>query len=134
MTEQQLKRYSALKAEVDSLKESIQRLESELSSAKIPAPSGFPPGGVRRLMSDNVIKLESLKEKYARLLNKRIIECRTIEDAINQLVDPRHRNILRLKYIEGLKMEVICVKIGYEWAQTNRLHKEALEKLKNDTQ
>ena len=37
---------------------------------------------------------------------------------------------MRCRYIDGLSWDDVAEKIGYCWAQTHRLHAQALRKLK----
>lgn len=46
--------------------------------------------------------------------------------AISKLTDGRHREILRLRYLEGKTFEEISVAIRYSYKQTCRLHGRAL--------
>jgi DNA-directed RNA polymerase specialized sigma24 family protein len=72
----------------------------------------------------------TLKGMYAcklRELNDTLLD---IETAIESLTDPTERNLMRLRYIDGLTWEMVCVEIGYEWSQTHRKHASALERLR----
>ena len=46
--------------------------------------------------------------------------------AISKLTDGRLREILRLRYVQGLTFEEIAVEIKYSYKQTCRLHGRAL--------
>lgn len=53
-----------------------------------------------------------------------------IENALETL-GPTERNLMRLRYIEGLSWQAVCQRIHYSWQQTHRIHKNALLKLKD---
>jgi hypothetical protein len=36
---------------------------------------------------------------------------------------------MRLRYLEGLGWEAVCVEIGYSWRQTHNIHARALAQL-----
>ena len=52
---------------------------------------------------------------------------REIFNAINQVDDPRYRQILMGRYISSWTWEQIAVSIGYSFMQTTRLHGYALK-------
>ena len=51
----------------------------------------------------------------------------SLEREINKLPDSRHRQVLRLRYIEGLTIEETAEQMGYSARQVDRLQKEALQ-------
>ncbi len=40
------------------------------------------------------------------------------------------QEVLRLRYILGMKWEEVAVKMGYSWKQTHRIHSSALKNFK----
>ena len=79
-----------------------------------------------------------IEADYFRLLNLEEIlgvtlaKMNAIEKAIFRLEDAMHRTVLRLRYIDGLTWEKICVAINYEWAWTHRIHSNALMGIRVD--
>ena len=53
-----------------------------------------------------------------------------ITNAIKALDNENEQDVLWYRYIKGLKWEEVCVKIGYSWQHTHRIHSNALENLK----
>ena len=51
----------------------------------------------------------------------------SLEREINKLPDSRHRQVLRLRYIEGMTIEETAEQMGYSARQVDRLQKEALQ-------
>lgn len=51
----------------------------------------------------------------------------SLEREINKLPDSRHRQVLRLRYIEGLTIEETAEQMGYSARQIDRLQKEAIQ-------
>lgn len=51
----------------------------------------------------------------------------SLEREINKLPDSRHRQVLRLRYIEGLTIEETAEQMGYSARQVDRLQKEAIQ-------
>ena len=55
-------------------------------------------------------------------------QLRAMEEAMETL-GPTERTLMRLRYIEGLSWQAVCMRIHYSWKQTHRIHKNALRKL-----
>lgn len=53
----------------------------------------------------------------------------SIEAAIGSVPDDRLKELLRLRYIEGMTWEAIADQMNYSYMQINRLHKKALDEL-----
>ena len=130
MRKQDLEEYRVLSAEIRDLEREIITLRQKASSRAW--PDGQPGGGRR---GDKVASLatsiadmaELLEGKRADLLRRR----QEIEAAIEAL-PPVYRRLIRLRYVEGLKWEKICVTMGYSWKQTHRLHGKALREIGRD--
>lgn len=141
MTKQELQSYRKIQNEIWSIEYSIEELQAALENVAS-KPLSFTPHA-HGVLDDRQAKL--VEKKIAleeRLIQKRdelIRKHEEIEQAIDSLEDIRERTVLRLRYIKGLRWEDICYSTGYEWAQTHRIHKRALNrvnriKLKDDTQ
>lgn len=52
-----------------------------------------------------------------------------VESVINSVPDVNQRNVLRLRYISGMKWEQIAVKLNYDYRWVLRLHGKALNKI-----
>ena len=132
MTKERLRQYQQLKIEKERLEEKLTEFESTMNSPRIQKldgmPHGQPQGG--SLMDMLVEQHLTLKNMYAsklRELNETLMD---IETAIEGLTDATERNLMRLRYIDGLKWEEITLAIGYSWQQTHRIHARALERLR----
>lgn len=133
MTKERLRQYQQLKREKDMLEEKLVELESTMASPRIQKldgmPHGQPQGG--SLMDTLVEQHLALKAMYANKLRELNDTLLGIETAIESLEDATERNLMRLRYIDGLKWEEITLAIGYSWQQTHRIHARALEKLRD---
>jgi len=132
MTKARLSRYLDIKAETQQLELEIEYLYqtciasplgslADLAHIKKSGSASDPTG----LYAERAVRLHTklLMKKYELLT---VLE--EIEDAIDKL-EPIQRRVIREYYINGLKWEQVCDKIGYAWAQTHRLHREALRML-----
>lgn len=70
-----------------------------------------------------------IEDKIRKEIKKAYKEATFIEQTINNLPE-REKYLMRLRYIEGCKWEVICVKMRYEWRQIHNIHASILKDLK----
>lgn len=75
---------------------------------------------------DRVVELE---EEIDRNIDELVAVKTEINKGISQLTDGRYREILRLRYLQGLRFEEVAVAINYSYKQTCRLHGRALLKM-----
>ena len=132
MTKERLRQYQQLKREKDMLEEKLEELESTMTSPRIQKldgmPQGQPQGGsLMDLLVEQHLTLKAMYASKLRALNDTLLD---IETAIESLTDPTERNLMRLRYIDGLKWEELTYVIGYSWQQTHRIHARALERLR----
>ena len=48
-------------------------------------------------------------------------------EKIEAMENENERTVLRLRYIQGLKWEKVCVELGYQWDATHKIHRSALK-------
>lgn len=118
----------AIKREQDILDE-IQRLRLDKMFPSV-VNDGMPHGSSHSDLSD-----------YAAILNEQIdllkeerlekVRCyQKIERQISQMENEDEQEVLRLRYILGMKWEEVAVKMDYSWKQTHRIHSSALQNFK----
>lgn len=118
----------AVKREQDILEE-IQRLRLDKMFPSV-VSDGMPHGSSHSDLSDYMAimdeQIELLKEER---LEK--IRCyQRIEKQIRQMENEDEQEVLRLRYIKGLKWEEVAVKMDYSWRQIHRIHSSALKEFK----
>lgn len=72
---------------------------------------------------------ESCEKRKQRCFCWRRLNREAVRDAINRLSDGLPRQVLALRYIDGLSWDEVQVKIGYESSQTYALHRKGLKEL-----
>lgn len=118
----------AIKREQDILDE-IQQLRLDKMFPSV-VNDGMPHGSSHSDLSD-----------YAAILNEQIdllkeerlekVRCyQKIERQISRMENEDEQEVLRLRYILGMKWEEVAVKMGYSWKQTHRIHSSALKNFK----
>lgn len=130
MTKERLRNYYTLKCEAAQLREKIIELESLAASPSSPSLSGMPSGGHSggSALENAVVRIADLRQLYIKKLGDLVTEQSVVEFAISGL-DPTERQLMRARYLDGMKWEEVCVAIGYSWQQTHRIHARALSKL-----
>ena len=109
MTKEQLRKYLHLKREKAKIEQRLQQMERS-------------PESEEEL-------LRPLCEFYRAKLAELVALQLDIERALETLDDPTERELVRLRYIDGLEWYQVCAAINYEWTQTHRIHARVLKKL-----
>lgn len=132
MTKERLRQYRELKNEKAQIEEKLEELEGVMY-----APRGtnyeekirekYKTGSLTEVLHEQHEALVNLYNAKLAELNALLLE---IETAVESLTDATERRVVRLHYIDGMKWEAVAVAIGYEWAQTHRIHARALAKLR----
>lgn len=78
-------------------------------------------------MDEYMIRLDELSGKYITNVIKLRAEIDKRKRMIDALTNPTHAQILRLRYINGLKWKSICVEMGYTFRHITKLHGYALQ-------
>lgn len=134
MTKQEKKemlgQYRAAEREEERLALEIERWRSRgerMTAGYGPAPGGAGEG---RSLERTVVRIDELTR---RLIEKRdeLVSLRlSMGEAIDAAPDPRLRELLRLRYIEGMTWEAIAERMNYSYMQICRLHDKALQALR----
>ena len=118
----------AIKREQDIL-DDIQRLRLDKMFPSV-VNDGMPHGISHSDLSDYAAILD---EQIDLLKEERLEKVRCyqkIERQISQMENEDEQEVLRLRYILGMKWEEVDVKMGYSWKQTHRIHSSALKNFK----
>ena len=130
MTKERLRAYQKNKQEQEQLRQQLEEIEAALYYPKIQRLTAMPSAPVEGSpQEDLAIRHIELQERYRAKLEELAGEQLAIEKAIETL-DQTQRLLMRYRYLEGLKWEEVCIKIGYSWTQTHEHHGRALQKLK----
>ena len=114
----------AVKREKDILDE-IQRLRVDKMFPSV-ANDGMPKGSNQSDLSDYIAILDEQIEllKAERLEKARCYQ--KIERQIKQMENEDEQEVLRLRYITGLKWEEVAARMSYSWKHIHRIHSSAL--------
>lgn len=127
-----LQQYRLAEMEEQRLVLEIERWRSRaerMTAGYSKAPAG---GGDGRSMEHTLERLGELAAELTHQRDKLVRLRREIGAAIDKVPDARLRELLRLRYIDGLSFEQIAVRMSYSWRQVIRLHGVALSKVVMD--
>lgn len=131
MTKEELKEYIETKREIEIIKEKIEFLESKKTSIKSMIIDDMPKSEPEQdRLGQLLIQIEELIDSYNDKQDKLLKEQLKIEKCIDRLEDSIDRNIMRLRYLEGMKWEKICVETNYSWEGIHKKHRKILNKIK----
>lgn len=128
--QQRLREYQDVKREKEQLQHQLEELEAVLMQPRVQRLTDMPRNPVKgNPQEDMMVRHLELQELYSENLAELTEKQLSVEKLIEGL-PPRLRTLMRYRYIDGLKWEEICVKMGYCWRQIHRLHSDALQALK----
>lgn len=91
---------------------------------------GMPHGSSQTDLSGYAATLDEMIEDLKKERLEKVKIRKKIEQSIRNLEDEDEQEVLRLRYISGLKWEEVAAEMGYSWKQTHRFHSAALKNLK----
>ncbi len=109
------------------LEEQLKSIRQVEASAKTQKLSDMPKGGGHQAdLSDLLVKIENWQRKIDEAkVNAMSIKV-DIETKITEMTDPNEQKVLRMRYIEGKKWNVIAEEMKYSWRQVINIHGSAL--------
>lgn len=132
---QYLLRYGVIKKRIRNLKEQLVSLQQVEKSAKTQQLSDMPKGSSRQKdLSDLMVKIEKLQEKINDEITESLKIKVEIEEGILNMEDEDESTVLRMRYIELMDWIRISYEMKYSKRHTLRIHGNALENFKDDTQ
>jgi len=133
-----LKRFVILDREIDRKVEEVIKWRSRLG--KVTAVySSQPKGGGsihKGSETDIINRIVDLEQEIKRDIDRLIDARQEISQLIETVTNDKEKLLLQYRYLDGHTWEKIAVMMNYAWAQTHRIHSNALYNLKliqNDT-
>lgn len=121
-----LKAYLNMKKREAELEEEIAELRSRYTGRAI-TYSDMPKGTNESDLSDYAAEVDRLDRRLLTMQQEAIKIYLQISDAIEKLEDIRERQVLRIRYLQGIKdWDAVGDKIGYSRVHTLRIHGSAL--------
>lgn len=131
MDQKMLYQYRKNKIEIAQIQNEIETLRGKFTVPATQRLTGMPRahGGGSDPTGNGAVAVADLCLLYDKRLKEMCAQQKQIEEAINSLTAAQ-RMILRARYIKGYEWEKVCGECGYSRSQANRIHNEALSKLK----
>lgn len=104
----------------------IQRLRMDKMFPSI-VNDGMPSGSNQSDLSEYMSKVDEQIQILNDELLKKIKIYSDIEKRIREMKNEDEQEVLRLRYIRGLKWEEVAEEIGYGWSRTHDIHSDALK-------
>lgn len=121
-----LRRYQkAVRREQDILNE-IQRLRADKMFPSV-CNDGMPRGSSQTDLSDYVAEIDAAIEDLKKERLEKIKIYREIEMRIRCMKDEDEQEVLRMRYIKGMKWEGVAEKMKYSYRGVLKIHGRALE-------
>jgi RNA polymerase sigma factor (sigma-70 family) len=133
MTKYDLMQYQWILKNIEKLEEKLLEIDTQLQriTTRYTLVSVSRTGS-RDVMGELIVKKIEVEEEINRKLQESYRKLREIERVIEKL-DEKEKLLMRLRYIYGKSWGEICDEMNYSWKQIHRIHKQALDKLKDDT-
>lgn len=80
-------------------------------------------------LESSVSKIVDIEREIGASIDQLVRTRLQVESVINSVPNVNQRNVLRLRYISGMKWEQIAVKLNYDYRWVLRLHGKALNKI-----
>lgn len=120
-----LRRARSVDRRVDETEERIERLRARLEAGRMSSVTGMPRGGSSD-WTETADRLIELERRYNERVREMVRLKLAAQDAIDQVEDARMRELLELRYIDGMTWEAVAERMGYSTRQVTRLHGYAL--------
>lgn len=109
--------------------EDIQELRDRKMFPSCGMGDGMPHGSDQTDLSDYIVILDELMEDLKQERLNGAIQRKKIERSICAISDENEAEVLRLRYIKGMKWEEIVLEMNYTWRWVHQIHGRALEHL-----
>lgn len=107
----------------------IQELRARKMFPSCAMGDGMSHGSNQTDLSNYIVILDEMLENLRKERRDGAVKRSRIETSIRALHDENEQEVLRLRYIKGMKWEEVSVEIGCSWQHTHRIHASALKNL-----
>lgn len=121
-----LKRYQKAVRREQEILDEIQRLRADKMFPSV-CNDGMPRGSSQTDLSDYAANIDEAIEELKEERLEKIKIYREIEIRIRCVKDEDEQEVLRMRYIKGMKWEEVAVKMNYSYRGVLKIHGKALE-------
>lgn len=120
-----LRQLRGVERQMGEIGERIERLRAKVDAGRMSSITGMPRGGDSD-WTKTVDRLIELERYYNARERELVARKMAIHAAIDAVDDARMRELLELRYIDGMTWEAVAERMGYEPRHIYRLHGQAL--------
>ncbi len=124
-----LSQYLMAKREIDILLDRRQQLWDMMTKVTPTLQADRVQGGQPTKTDEIIAVYRDVEDEIFAKIKSLVIIMRDIERVIDLVSNDRQRDVLKLRYINGLKWEEIAVKLMLDYRWVLRLHGKALQSL-----
>ena len=121
-----LRRYRRAVRREQEILDEIQRLRADKMFPSV-CNDGMPRGSSQTDLSDYAANIDEAIEELKEERLEKIKIYREIEIRIRCVKDEDEQEVLRMRYIKGMKWEEVAVKMNYSYRGVLKIHGKALE-------
>jgi len=126
ITCEDLQNCAEMARETDRLREQIIRMRAKAEGMGAQLDRRSCRGRIRDPMGTAVVNMTRLQEQWEAKIQEYSALALRIDQAITGIRDPRGRNILRMRYVDGLRWSDICERVHYSRSRVMDLHAKGL--------
>ena len=124
-----LRKYRRAVRREQEILDEIQKLRADKMFPSV-CNDGMPRGSSQTDLSDYMAEIDAAIEDLKEERLKKIKIYREIEMRIRCMKDEDEQEVLRMRYIKGMKWEGVAEKMKYSYSGTLKLHGRALANIK----
>lgn len=125
-----LNQYKYLNAEIDRKIEELEHWKSKIYNVT-GTLSDMPKSPNRSNTIENgIATIDEIEANINNDISELVALRKEIENKINEVEDPKLRELLKCRYLDCKSWEEVAFKNGYSWQHTYRLHEKALDEIK----
>lgn len=121
-----LRRYRRAVRREQEILDEIQRLRADKMFPSV-CNDGMPRGSSQTDLSDYMAEIDAAIEDLKKERLKKIKIYREIEMRIRCMKNEDEQEVLRLRYIKGMKWEEVAVRMNYSYRGVLKIHGKALD-------
>lgn len=125
-----LNQYKYLNKEIDRKIESLENWKNKILNVTSTL-SDMPKSNKRSdVISDGIAIISEIEDTINKEIDNLINLKKEIENKIDQVEDPKLRELLKCRYLDCKSWEEIAYKNNITWRHVYRLHEKALDEIK----
>lgn len=123
-----LSKYQAIERRISRLLDEKKRWEEKAKFVS-PVYSDMPKGGTSDKVQTAVCRIIEIEQQLDQQIDAQVDLREKIEAAVSGLKDEKLRDVMRYRYIDGMKLREVAAEMHYSYMQVCRMNGCALEEI-----